>query len=193
MIGSALVWHAALGADPGELSKLASEDRAKGDYASAELRYKQTLKLREEGNDPLAVASALGNLAAVYYDQGKHSEAEPLYVRALAIYADRPGDPAELARIWNNLGAAYWALGRYGEAEPAFRKALDICARAGVDSVRAEALNNLGSLYLSRARFDEAGKEFQAGAGTGKHLARSGERTGAERAIQSRASGPVPR
>ena len=46
--------------------------------------------VRAETMSP-SVAINLNNLAALYDDQGKYAEAEPLYKRALAILEEGPG------------------------------------------------------------------------------------------------------
>ncbi|TYT69811.1 tetratricopeptide repeat protein, partial [Microcystis aeruginosa] len=38
------------------------------------------------------VATSLNNLAELYKYQGRYAEAEPLYVRAIAIYQERLGE-----------------------------------------------------------------------------------------------------
>ena len=69
----------------------------------------------------------LSNLAELYRDTGRHAEAEPLLVRALAITekALGPDHPATANRL-NNLVGLYWDTGRLAEAEPLFERALAI-------------------------------------------------------------------
>jgi tetratricopeptide (TPR) repeat protein len=49
--------------------------------------YRMVLAVRERalGSDHPDVAASLNNLAELYYDQGRYSEAESLYRRALSI------------------------------------------------------------------------------------------------------------
>ncbi len=50
------------------------------------------------GPDHPDVASPLNNLANLYFEQGKYSEAEPLYQRALAIWEQSLGPDHSLTR-----------------------------------------------------------------------------------------------
>ncbi|MDZ8187923.1 MAG: tetratricopeptide repeat protein, partial [Nostoc sp. ChiSLP02] len=43
------------------------------------------------GEEHPDVALSLNNLAALYYSQGRYSEAEPLYIQALDIFEQRLG------------------------------------------------------------------------------------------------------
>jgi Flp pilus assembly protein TadD len=74
----------------------------------------------------VGTATSLNNLAALYESQGKYAQAEPLYVRALAIYeqqlgAEHPGTATSL----NNLATLYRVQGKYAQAEP-----LAICEKS---------------------------------------------------------------
>ena len=56
------------------------------DYAEAEKLLKAALKEAENfGEQDPRLATSLGSLAELYGAQGKYTEAEPLYQRALAI------------------------------------------------------------------------------------------------------------
>ncbi|WP_375470802.1 tetratricopeptide repeat protein, partial [uncultured Nostoc sp.] len=71
------------------------------------------------------VATSLNNLAGFYHSQGRYREAEPLYLKALAmreyLFA---GDHPDVATSLNNLAGFYYSQGRYREAEPLYLKAL---------------------------------------------------------------------
>jgi tetratricopeptide (TPR) repeat protein len=69
----------------------------------------------------------LNNLAALYQSMGRYPEAEPLYVRALAIWEEQLGaNHPQTATGLNNLAALYQSMGRYPEAEPLYVRALAI-------------------------------------------------------------------
>ena len=77
--------------------------------------------------DHPSLANHLNNLAGLYRDQGRYSEAEPLLLQALEI--DRrslPEDHPSLATHLNNLALLYKSQGRYSEAEPVYLQALEI-------------------------------------------------------------------
>jgi tetratricopeptide (TPR) repeat protein len=78
-------------------------------------------------DDSLARASDLLDRANCYKNQGKYSEAEPLYKRALAIKEEKLGhDHPDTATSLNNLAALYKNQGKYSEAEPLYKRALAI-------------------------------------------------------------------
>ncbi len=59
---------------------------AQGNYTETE-RLQRSLAIREKvlGPEHPDVATALSNLAFLYYTQGRYAEVEPLYQRSLAI------------------------------------------------------------------------------------------------------------
>jgi tetratricopeptide (TPR) repeat protein len=110
-------------------------------------------------NDSPELATSLGRLAKLYYDQGRYSDAEPLFVRALSIRehqlgANHPNTAASL----NNLANLYESIGRYSDAETLFVRALSISEqRLGANHPNtAASLNNLATLYESIGRYSDA-------------------------------------
>ena len=83
------------------------------------------------GPGHLQVAASLNNLGELYRAQGKYTEAEPLYKRALAIAekALGPGHP-QVAASLNNLAGLYRLQGKYAEVEPLLNRALAIAEKA---------------------------------------------------------------
>ena len=74
---------------------------------------------------------SLNNLAALYADQGRYADAEPLYKRALAIREKALGpDHPDVATSLNNLAELYRDQGRYADAEPLYKRALAIYEKA---------------------------------------------------------------
>lgn len=79
------------------------------------------------GRDHPSVALNLNNLANLYKLQGRYSEAEPLYRRALSIYEQQLGsDHPDVALNLNNLATLYFTQRRYVEAEPLYVRAITI-------------------------------------------------------------------
>jgi tetratricopeptide (TPR) repeat protein len=101
----------------------------------------------------------LDSLAELYRVQGRYTEAEPLFKRALevrekALPAGHPG----IAQSLNNLAELYRAQGRLSEAEPLFKRALEMREKAlpaGHTDI-AGSLNNLAELYRAQGRYAEA-------------------------------------
>jgi tetratricopeptide (TPR) repeat protein len=110
------------------------------------------------------VATALGNLAALYMALGRYADAEPLFKRSLAIRekALGPDDP-DLGESLNNLALLYSNQGRYADAEPLSKRAVAISEKAlGPDHPDfATSLNNLALLYFNQGRYADAEPFFK--------------------------------
>ena len=79
------------------------------------------------GSDHPDVATSLSNLASLYASQGRYAEAEPLYMRSLAIKEMQLGsDHPDVATNLNNLARLYESQGRYGDAESLYLRALTL-------------------------------------------------------------------
>lgn len=98
------------------------EQVVQGRYAEAE----QLLQAeRQEATRRLA--NALRGLAWLYYVEGRHQDAEPLFQRALRLTEEGFGrDDLEVAAILENLAGLYTAERRFTEAEPLYARALAI-------------------------------------------------------------------
>ncbi|MDZ8224364.1 tetratricopeptide repeat protein, partial [Nostoc sp. ChiVER01] len=78
-----------------------------------------TMRKRLLGDEHPSVASSLNDLAALYYSQGRYTDAEPLLIQALAMRKRLLGDEhPSVASSLNNLAALYYSQGRYSDAEP---------------------------------------------------------------------------
>ena len=170
------------------LNDLAVLYDAQGRYGEAEPLLRRALAIREKALGPdhpetnkirevlLAVrqraieekallpdhpdeAASLNTLAAVYTDQGRYAEAEPLLTRALVIWEKALGpDHPDVAASLNNLAFVYSHQGRYAEAEPLYARALAIWEKAlGADHPDvATSLNGLANVYALQGRYAEA-------------------------------------
>ncbi|WP_292761209.1 tetratricopeptide repeat protein, partial [Nostoc sp. NOS(2021)] len=67
--------------------------------------------------------------------QGRYSEAEPLYKKALELRQRLLGEEhPDVASSYNNLAGLYHSQGRYSDAEPLYKKALSIAELSlGID------------------------------------------------------------
>ncbi len=99
-----------------------------GRYVEAEKQFLAALQEVEKlGQQDSRVATILNNLANLYHNQNKYSQAEPLYQRALAIREEILGSQHPIvAQSLNNLAALYRDQGKYAEAEPLFQRSLVI-------------------------------------------------------------------
>jgi tetratricopeptide (TPR) repeat protein len=106
----------------------------------------------------------LSNLAGLHRAQGRLTEAEPLYQRALTIVEQALGPQhPQVAVGLNNLAGLYHAQGRLTEAEPFFQRALTILEQAlgSIHPHVAAALNNLAGLYRAQGQYAQAEPLFQ--------------------------------
>ena len=111
------------------------------------------------GPDHPEVALSLNNLAALYDDEGKYSEAEPLYKRSLAIREKVFGpDHPDVANSLNNLAFLYQHQGNDAEAELLYKRSLAIREKTlGPDHPDvATSLVNLGGVYVEQGKYAEA-------------------------------------
>ena len=113
------------------------------------------LKYLKQTNSP-ELATSLHRLASLYYAQGKYSDAEPLYLRALEIREQTLNkDLPAIALSFNSLGELYYAQGKYNEAEILYSRALEIREKSNDPHV-VSSLNNLAVFYMSQGKYNEA-------------------------------------
>ncbi len=106
------------------------------------------------------MASPLNNLAELYREQGKYTEAEPLFRRALYIREQQLGpEHPRVAYPLSGLAYLYFLQGKYAEAEPLFRRALRIREQqlGSEHPDVASTLNRLANLYREQGKYVEAG------------------------------------
>ncbi|MFN9559165.1 MAG: tetratricopeptide repeat protein, partial [Dolichospermum sp.] len=135
-----------------------STDRQK-ELTLAQEYLKQAIVLQTKFQKLEALATSLNNLALLYHNQGKYSEAEPLYLDALEMKRRLfTGDHPDVATSLNNLASLYHKQGKYSEAEPLYLDALEMTKRlfTGDHPNIATSLNNLAGLYDSQGKYSEA-------------------------------------
>jgi len=96
-----------------------------GNHDEAQRQFQAALKEADAfPMDDWRRTLTLGNLAESYRAQGKFSEAEPHFLRALEIDEQVYGpDHPNVAAHLNNLAGNYLALGKLAEAEPLLKRA----------------------------------------------------------------------
>jgi tetratricopeptide (TPR) repeat protein len=108
----------------------------------------------------LVTSSLLSSEAGLYLNlRGRYPEAEPLLLRALAIYEQHLGpEHPDTATSLNSLATLYRNQGRYPEAEPLYLRALAICEQHLGPEHPDTALNfnYLALLYQNQGRYSEA-------------------------------------
>ena len=96
-------------------------------YATAERLYREALRLQRvtlpAGHS--GIARSIADLAKLLLATGRHNEAEPLYLEAIALLRNNTqNNPIELAQCLQGLGELMHF--NYEEAEPLFREALTL-------------------------------------------------------------------
>ena len=142
------------------LNTLATLAYAQGDLGRAEELFRRSREAYEMivGPEDPRLATVLFNLAGVYVEQRKYTQALSLYRQVLAMREKALGsaDPL-LAEVWNDLGFLCLHLGRYKEAESWLVKAVDVWEKTrGSEAYSAVALENLALLRRIEGRFEAA-------------------------------------
>lgn len=131
----------------------------------AETAIRRSLAIQER-TDPVSAqfGATLTNLAMVYHNQGRTTEAEPLYKRGLSIREQALGKGhRDVGTSLTNVGLCYYSEQRYAEAEPFLKRGLAVTEKAlgGAHPDVGGALSNLGIVYHAQRRFAEAEAMFQ--------------------------------
>ncbi|MCE9642261.1 MAG: tetratricopeptide repeat protein [Betaproteobacteria bacterium] len=136
-----------------------------GDARLAMARFEAALREAESfGTNDLRLPVTLHDLARLYMDQGRLTQAEPILRRALAILEKTQGpDHPDVGAALNNLAGLRKAQGRLAEAESLYLRDLAITEKAlGPDHRDVGlSLSNLAGLYLALGRLSEAGQLMQ--------------------------------
>ena len=114
--------------------------------------------------DDITAIDAMHMLGDLYADQGRLTEAESMYQRALEGYEKALGrDHTSTLSTVNNLGLLYADQGRLTEAESMYQRALEGKEKAlGRDHTSTlDTVNNLGNLYRDQGRLMEAESMYQ--------------------------------
>ena len=135
--------------------------RKLGEFAAAEphLERARLLRRRELGEEHPDTLASMHNLAILYWNQGRHDEAEALCVKTLEMRRHILGeeDPTTLGSM-NLLAIVYMDQGRFDEAEQLQLKTLQIKERVlGAEHPTTLAsMHNLAIVYVDQGRYDEA-------------------------------------
>jgi tetratricopeptide (TPR) repeat protein/tRNA A-37 threonylcarbamoyl transferase component Bud32 len=126
----------------------------------SEAHFRRAISIQEKtlGRDHPDLAKTLANLGVFYAVTGRFKEAEPMFVRALAIRELHPEAPAEIAASLHNLGGVYVDMGELAKAEPLLQRALKI--REAIlppdHPDQVGTVSALATLLRRRGRLEEA-------------------------------------
>jgi len=125
-------------------------------FEQAKKLYLQALEISESSASPVGqpeYAIALTNLANLYHDVGKFTEAGKRYEEALKLRREILSENhPDVASSIGNLAAHYRSLGRFDEAEQHYKQALAVLkdALGETHPVYGVMLRNLAKLYESK-------------------------------------------
>lgn len=131
-------------------------------FAIAEPNFLSALTSIEQvsGKDHTDVGEFSNSLAAVYQSLGKYEQAEPLYLKSLAIQQKALGkdDHVKVTNILDNLTRLYAEQGRFQKAEIIGKKSLAIKEKKqGKNDISVViSLNNLSSINQAQSRYERA-------------------------------------
>ena len=130
----------------------------KGDYAEA-LRISQlAARLAERGGERAALGDALRNIALVYNNQNRPTQAMDFFQKSLAVF-EEVGDKKAIARGLHNVGLLHRLQGRFDQALAYFNRSLALAEECGDKRVTAMALNGIGVVHKAQGR-NELALEF---------------------------------
>src|SRR5258706_244548 len=162
----ALATASAQPADIIAVNKAFQDHYARGNYPAAQIdaqELERLVKARSGAEHPY-YAVALNRLGIVVQAQGKYTEAEELFKRALAIREKALGaNHSDVGQSLHNLAYLYWTQGKYSEAEGLYKRALAIREQALGANHRdvAQTLNNLALVYRDQGKYGEAEAFFK--------------------------------
>lgn len=135
-----------------------------GRPASAEAHFRQAIIAFENSGDVGGAyeANALQNLAILYLQQRRHSEAAASALRALSLLDQKTTPARSRVDLLETLGAAYRAQGLHKEAEPFALEAFWIAHEQFKPSDERlwQLTANLAVIYKDEERFSDAAALF---------------------------------
>lgn len=106
----------------------------------------------EFGESATGYASAINNLAVLYYNTGEYKQSEKYFVEAVDIYLkSSEAGRIQTAVCINNLGALYNEMGNFPVAEKLFARARDIMVKDHQQNnpLYAVILNNMAAIAIT--------------------------------------------
>ncbi len=117
--------------------------------------FKQGLAMMERCHDTSGMASSFGNIAAIYYNQGKVEEALKNYNKCLTL-RQMINDKFNIAPSLNNIGNIYDGQGQTEKALSYFEQSLKLCLEIKDRKGEAISLNDISSICIKNGQTDKA-------------------------------------
>ena len=139
------------GASRGQLVRalkgLGQIERDTGRLDAALRHYLEAADVCRDMDDPLLLAHTIRHVGDIHQDAGRHADAEPCYVEALAIYEANPSTgPLDLANALRPAALLMQATDRPEAARKYWSKARKLYAAAGIEAGVEECDSNLAAL-----------------------------------------------
>jgi tetratricopeptide (TPR) repeat protein len=138
-----------------ELMNQGEHHRSQRQPADAERDYLAALSAAQQfGSEDSRYAASLNALATAYHEQGRYTDAELYYRKALTIWEAALGPENEnVAICLNNLARLYQDRGQFAQVEPQLKRALAIEEKLfGAGHLNlAKSLDFLGDLFSAQA------------------------------------------
>lgn len=160
------------------LDHLAALWQARGDYPKAEVYYLSAMKLRRRNlkNEPGLNAGSVTQLAQLYQDLGRYSDALKLLQQAASAYERAGRSDDEATATLSSLALLYARMGQYQEAEATAQKAKTRISQvwdaaslpiANVNALLARIVTEMGRYAEARTYLDQANTTYLAKYGFG--------------------------
>jgi signal transduction histidine kinase/CheY-like chemotaxis protein len=117
--------------------------------------YFESLKLREEINYEVGIASSYNNLSYIFSEQGDTTQALKYLEQSISIrrkFNDKHG----IAQSLNNIGQIYLAKEDKLKAIEYFKQSIALFEEDGSLNSKSKAMYNLGEVYFLQKRYVEA-------------------------------------
>ena len=140
-------------------SILAVYYRLKSDYLLSLFHNFKALEIRKQLKDKKGIASSLGNIGLVYWNQGNYPKALKHYFEALEMNQELD-DKREIAITLGNIGLVYWNQGNYSKALKHYFEALEMKQELDDKREIAITLGNIGIVYDEQGDHSKALKHY---------------------------------
>jgi DNA-binding SARP family transcriptional activator/tetratricopeptide (TPR) repeat protein len=175
----AVIVHAAEHGWPGHASRFAATLvrylDGDGHNPEALVVHAQASMAARQAGDRDAEATALNDLAAAYWRQGRYEQATSVLQQALALRSEL-GDRVGQARVLGNLGIMHAQQGLFEQAARLQQQVIELHRDTGNRTGEARALGNLGTVEERQGRYEQAARHHRQSLALTRELAdRRGE------------------
>ena len=132
--------------------------RFKGDYDRSREYFNQSLKINNQLQDKLMIASSLNGLGNIEFDLDNYENAKDFYEKALSLRREA-ADLISISKSLNNLGNLSFRRDDLDEGKKYYLESLELARKLGDKRAMASSLHNLSNLTFETGNF-EKGKQY---------------------------------